>query len=69
VIEKVGGGTLDETAQMLLELDPLSSVLDEIDQKTRCAIFEDIRSALDGFESLGRVLLDVAAWLVTARAA
>ena len=68
VIEKVGGGTRDETARMLLELGPLSSVLEEIDEKTRRAIFEDVRSALAGFESSGLVLLDAAAWLVTARA-
>lgn len=69
VIEKVGGGTLDETARMLLELGPLDSVLDEIDEKTRRAIFEGICGALTGFASSGRVLLDAAAWLVTARAA
>lgn len=67
VIEKVGGGTLDETARMLLELGPLSSVLDDIDDKTRHAIFADIRTALADSESSGRILLDAAAWLVTAR--
>jgi hypothetical protein len=69
VIEKVGGGRLDETAHMLLELGPLNSILDDIDEKTRRAIFEDIRGVLTGFESSGPVLLDAAAWLVTARAA
>lgn len=69
VIEKVGGGTLDGTAQMLLELGPLNSVLDEIDERAQRAIFKDIRVALTGFESSGRVLLDGAAWLVNARAA
>lgn len=70
MIEKVGGGTLDETARMLLELGPLSNdVLEEIDEETRRAIFDDVRTALAGFESSGRVLLDAAAWLVRARAA
>jgi SAM-dependent methyltransferase len=66
VIEKVGGGTLDETASMLLQLGPLNSILDSIDERTRSAILADIRSALTDFESSGRVLLDAAAWLVTA---
>lgn len=57
----------DETARMLLELGPLSSILEEIDQKTRDAILEDIRTALSGFESSGRAWIDAAAWLVTAR--
>jgi ubiquinone/menaquinone biosynthesis C-methylase UbiE len=67
VVEKVGGGTRDETARMLLELGPLSSILEEIDQKTRDAILEDIRMALSSFESSGRAWIDAAAWLVTAR--
>jgi SAM-dependent methyltransferase len=66
VIEKVGGGTLDETASMLLQLGPLNSILDSIDERTRSAILADIRSALTDFESSGHVLLDAAAWLVTA---
>lgn len=66
VIEKVGGNTLDGSARMLLELGPLSSVLDEIDEKARRAIFEDIRSALAGFESSDGARLDATAWLVTA---
>lgn len=69
VIEKVGGDTLDESARMLLELGPLSSVLDDVDEKTRRAIFEDIRSALSGIESSNGTRLDATAWLVTARAA
>jgi hypothetical protein len=67
VIEKVGGGTRNERARMLLELGPLSSVLEEIDQKTRDTILEDIRTAVNGFEASGRVWIDAAAWLVTAR--
>ena len=69
VIGKVGGGTLDEAARMLLELGPLNTILDDIDEKTRQAIFQDIRSALASFESSDWVHLDAAAWLVTARAA
>jgi SAM-dependent methyltransferase len=67
VIEKVGGGTLDETAHMLVDLGPLSRVLDDIDATTRHAIVEDTRNTLKGFEASGRVLIDAAAWLVTAR--
>jgi SAM-dependent methyltransferase len=43
VIEKVGVNALDESARMLLELGPLSSVPDTIDEKTRRAIFESRR--------------------------
>jgi hypothetical protein len=67
VIEKAGGGPLDETAHMLVDLGPLSRVLDDIDATTRHAIVEDTRSTLRGFESSGRVLIDAAVWLVTAR--
>lgn len=68
VNEKLGGRTLDETARMLREFGTLSSVLDEIDEKTRRTIVEGIRRALTVPESSGRApLIDVAAWLVTAR--
>ena len=67
LVEKVGGGTLDETAGMLMQLGPLSSVLDGIDEATRSAILTDIRAALADFELSGRVLLDAKARLVIAR--
>lgn len=66
--EKVGGGTLDETAGMMLRLGPLDSVLDDIDTNTRGAILADVRSALAGFESQGRVWVEAVSWLVTAHA-
>jgi SAM-dependent methyltransferase len=66
VIEKVGGGTLDETANLLAEAGPLDSILDSIDEQTRSAIVADIRAALAGFASQGN-LLDATAWLVSAR--
>jgi SAM-dependent methyltransferase len=66
VIEKVGGGTLDETSHMLLELGPVNAIAEEIDEATRAAILADIRSALAPFESEGRVSLDATAWLVMA---
>jgi SAM-dependent methyltransferase len=65
--EKVGGGTLDETASMLMQLGPLSSVLEDIDETTRKAISADIRAALAEFESSGRVWIAAVTWLVTAR--
>jgi ubiquinone/menaquinone biosynthesis C-methylase UbiE len=64
---KVGGGTIDEVANMLLELGPLGGILSSLDGSTRGAIVADMRSALNGFESAGRVLLDAVASLVTAR--
>lgn len=64
---KAGGGTLDETARMLLELGPLGSIVESIDDATRSAILADIRTALTEYESSGRVSLDATAWLVTAR--
>jgi SAM-dependent methyltransferase len=69
VTEKVGGGSLDETTEMLLQLGPLGDMLDSLDTETRQAIRVDIRSALSPFETAGRVLLDAVAWLVTARSA
>jgi hypothetical protein len=67
LMAKVGGGTLDENAIMLLELGPLSSILDEIDAETRAAILADIRNALAAFDRAGHVSLDAVAWLFTAR--
>jgi len=67
VTEKVGGGSLDETAEMLLQLGPLADALNELDEPTRRAIRADVHSALVPFEVSGRVLLDASAWLVTAR--
>jgi SAM-dependent methyltransferase len=69
VIEKVGGGTLDETANQLAEVGPLSSILDSIDEQTRRAIVADIRAALAGLASQGRDFLDAVSWLVSARSA
>jgi len=69
VIEKVGGRTLDETANLLAELGPLNSILDSIDEQTRRAIVADIRAALAGPASQGRDFLDAVSWLVSARSA
>jgi SAM-dependent methyltransferase len=66
LVEKVGGGSLDEVANMLLQLGPLSSLLDSLDEPTRRAILGDIHSALTEFGSTGRVWLDAMACLVTA---
>jgi len=65
--EKVGGGTLDETTDMLLELGPLGDKLNDLDERTRSAITADIRTALTRFEASGRIQLDAVALLVTAR--
>ena len=67
LIEKVGGGTLGQTTEMLLQLGPLGDKLDSLDERTHSAIAADIRTALTPFETSGRVLLDTVAWLVTAR--
>jgi len=67
VIEKVGGGSLAETTELLLQLGPLADLLNTLDDQTRRAIRTDVRSALGPFETSGRVLLDAVAWLVTAR--
>ena len=66
--EKVGGGSLDETTEMLLQLGPLGDLLDSLDAGTRQAIRADIQSGLRPFETAGRVRFDAIAWLVTARA-
>lgn len=67
VTEKVGGGSLDETTEMLLQLGPLGDMLDSLDTETRQAIRADIRSGLRPFETAGRVRFDATALLVTAR--
>ncbi len=36
VIEKVGGGSLDETTELLLQLGPLAGLLNTLDDQTRC---------------------------------
>jgi SAM-dependent methyltransferase len=67
VIEKVGGKSLEETTDMLLQLGPLDEILDGLDGGTKHAIRADLRAALSQFETSGRVSLDAVAWLVTAR--
>jgi ubiquinone/menaquinone biosynthesis C-methylase UbiE len=67
VVQKVGGGSFDETTELLLQLGPLADLLNTLDDQTRRAIRTDVRSALGPFEASGRVLLDAVAWLVTAR--
>lgn len=69
VTEKVGGGNLDETTEMLVQLEPLADTLNSLDDPTQRAIRTDIGTALTRFETAGRVLLDATAWLVTAQAA
>jgi SAM-dependent methyltransferase len=65
--EKVGGGSLHETTELLLQLGPLGDMLTSLDAETRRSIRADIHSALTPCEASGRVLLDAVAWLVTAR--
>ena len=70
VTAKVGGGSLDETTELLLQLGPLGDMLDRLDVKTKHAIRSDIRSASEPVRNArGRGFFDAAAWLVTARAA
>jgi hypothetical protein len=64
--QKVGGGTLDETTEMLVQLGPLADALNGLEEATQRAIRADIRAALTRFELAGHVLLDATAWLVTA---
>jgi hypothetical protein len=63
VTEKVGGGSLDETTELLLQLGPLADLLNTPDDQARRAIRTGVRSALSSFQKSGRVLLDTTAWL------
>jgi SAM-dependent methyltransferase len=66
VTERLGGGTLDETGDVLMQIGPLGELLDSVDVETRIAIRADLRSALSEYEVEGRVWLDASAWLATA---
>ena len=68
VTEKVGGKSLEEITDMLLQLGPLDEILAGLDGGTKHAIKVDLRAALSQFETSGRVSLNAVAWLVTARA-
>lgn len=59
---------MDETTGMLMRFGALDRVLENVDDQTRSAIAADIRKAVAPFESSGRVWLDAASLLVTARA-
>jgi SAM-dependent methyltransferase len=66
VTERLGGGMLDETTDVLMQIGPLGELLDNVDVETRIAIRADLRSALSEYEVEGRVWLDASAWLATA---
>lgn len=68
LVEKVGGGTLDETTDMLMRFGALDRILSDVGEQTRDAISADIRTAVAPFESSGRVWLDAVCLRVTARA-
>jgi SAM-dependent methyltransferase len=66
VTEKAGGGSLDETTELLLQVGSVGNLLGGLDAATIDAIRADIRSALTPFEMSGRVSIDSVAWLVAA---
>lgn len=66
--EMIGGDPLEETASRLLELGPVSRLVDGIETATRNAILADIRASLARHETEGRVSLKTMVWLVSARA-
>jgi len=68
VTERVGGRSVDDTIEMLLQLGPLGNALNDVDDDVGRAVRADIRSALSRFEISGCVWLDAVAWLATARA-
>lgn len=65
---QVAGGTLDETAEMLLQVGPLAEALENMARPLVATIRTDIRAALRPYERTERVVLDAVAWLVTAQA-
>ena len=67
IVERVGGKSIDGTAEMLLQIGPLDEALRDLDDGTKQAIRADICDALVPFAHSGRVVLDAVAWLVTAR--
>jgi SAM-dependent methyltransferase len=67
VTEKVGGGSVEETGDLLLQIGPLGEILNKADERTTRSIRDDIHAALRRFELSGLVRLDASAWLVTAR--
>jgi hypothetical protein len=68
VTEKLGGGSVEDVTEMMMQLDPLGRILTSADHAVRRAVKADIQSALCQFEVSGRVWLDAVAWLATAQA-
>ena len=66
--EKVGGLTLEQTAEMLVRLGPASRLISGAASEMRDLIGEDVKTALAPLEAAnGAVFLGAAAWLATAR--
>jgi SAM-dependent methyltransferase len=64
----VGGGSVDDAVELLLELGPTGAALREADPAARPRVAAAVREALVPFATRGRVRLPSAAWIVTARA-
>lgn len=67
--EKVGGSTVDQTTDMLLEVGPARAFIKDVGQETLTAIKAEIRAALTPMAKPDGVFLTAAGWLVTARCA
>jgi SAM-dependent methyltransferase len=63
---KIGGNTIDEAVKLALRVGPLGAMLREYPEAAP-RVVDDIRAALEPYAVDGRVTMDAAAWLASAR--
>jgi ubiquinone/menaquinone biosynthesis C-methylase UbiE len=64
----MGGATsTDEAVEFILEIGPISRLLETADEDTRLRVTQEVHAALNPYTSYGGVSLGGAAWIVLAR--
>ena len=64
---RIGGGTVEEAAEFLIQLGPTASALRDADPALLSRVRDAVRTALEPFATADGVRMSSAAWIVTAR--
>ncbi len=61
------GASVDEAARFMMEMGPMARVLPSVDEDTKARVVEAVRDSLAPHESDAGIVMDAAAWIVSAR--
>jgi SAM-dependent methyltransferase len=67
-VDVAGGKDLDATVDFLVQMGPAGAALRDADAATRDAVVKSVREAIAPYEKDGRIWLESAVWIVSARA-